>query len=736
MTDDAPRIRLRIIAVVAFSLFVALVSRAWFLQVMNAEAAEERAIQNTERVVRVPAPRGRILDASGRILVDNKVVTVVSIDKAELERTLPARRKADERREMLTNLAVQISRSGQLIKVADIENALRNSLYPRLGEVPIAFDAGEELIVMIGERPDRFPGVKISQSTVRDYRYGNLAAHLLGYVGRINDTEFRERSDSPKSYDRSDAIGKTGVERLFEDELRGVPGSRVFEVDRHERVIREVVERDTEPVPGNDVYLSIDIDLQKMVEDELRVALEQARLQPVRRQGDPPVTAPAGAAVVVDPRDGSVLAMASYPTFDPGEFVNGISQSRFAYLNDPVNHSPILNRAIQGEYAPGSTFKPITAYAALRGGFMGTGILPGPQQRVDDPGVFRLTPCEGEKCVWQNSLRADGTPTTHRGIDLRASLTVSSDTYYYAIGAEIARSRSNDHAIQDAALAFGLGQSTGVGLPSERSGRIPDRELKKELHERYPDVFPEGRWYIGDNINLSIGQGDTLVTPIQLANLYATLANGGTIHAPNIVRQIRDADGAVLRTFQARAVGQVELPPEILTPIVSGLVGVTSDQSGTAYQAFHNASLGAAFDLARWPIAAKTGTAEVKGKADTALFAAYGPSPVPGLASTSGNVPRYAMAIVLEQSGFGGRNAAPVVAKVFDALVNERVPYAYSLSEITGCMSLERSRQAAVALQPAPATTAVPARGATTTTTTQPPPATRPLVLPSGVACP
>jgi penicillin-binding protein 2 len=681
MTTDAPRIRLRIIGVVAFSLFVALLSRLWFLQIMNADAYTQRAAANVERVVPVSAPRGRIFDAKGNLLVDNKVITVVSVDKAELERTLPARRKATQRRDMLTRLAIELSKSGRLTKVADIETALKNSPL-QIGEVPIALDVDKDLVVYLGERPDEFPGVRISQTTIRDYRYGDVAAHLLGYVGRISDAEYRDKSGSPKTYTRNDQIGKSGIEQMFEDELRGMPGQRVYEVDSRERPIREVTEKNRDPVPGNDIYLTIDIDLQKMIEDQLRTALEQAREQPKRSPTDPPVLAPAGAAVMVDPHDGSVLAMASYPTYDPSEFVLGISQARFAYLNDPANYSPILNRVIQGEYAPGSTFKLFTAYAALDGGFMGKGSLPGVSQRIDDSGTFKLTPCDGGKCSWTNAKDGAGRPLTFQGIDMRGSLPVSSDTYYYAIGAEIAKSKDNDHASQDAARAFGLGLPTGVTLPNERDGRVPDREMRKELHEKNPTAFPYSQWFVGDNINVAVGQGETLVTPLQLANSYATFANGGTIHAPNLVHEVRDNTGKVTRTIEPRVVGQVDIPPEVRQPILDGLLGVTANQRGTAYNAFHNPSVGAAVDLSKFPIAGKTGTAEVKGKADTALFASFGPS----------TDPRYAMAVVLEQSGFGGANAAPVAAKVLDAALNNRVPHAYSNSELLSCFMMRNAK--------------------------------------------
>jgi penicillin-binding protein 2 len=717
MSDDSPRIRLRVLGVVSFSLLVALVARLWFLQVLNADAYEQRAIANTERIVKVDAPRGRIFDRNGLLLVDNRVVTTVSIDKADFERALGGRSKAGERQEVLTDLAVEISRSGQLIKVDEIERILRNSQYSRIGEVPIALDVSDELMVRVGEHPEDYPGVKVGQTTVRYYPYGRLAAHVLGYVGPINDTEYESKEGSPKNYDLNDEIGKSGLEQLFEDVLRGTPGTRVYEVDRNERVIQELTDRNTAPIPGNDIHLTIDIGLQNLVENELRDALAAARLQEKRFDDDPDITAPAGAAVVVDPQNGNVLAMASYPNYDPSDFITGISTEQFEALSDPDSYNPILNRAIQGEYAPGSTFKPFTAYGALSRGFMdGTGRLPSPYFPIDDPGIYEVRPCT-DQCKFRNSLDANGNPVRHENIDLPAALTVSSDYYFYQIGAEIGRSERDDHAIQDAALAFGLGTSSGVQLPGERSGRIADRELKKQLHDLYPEAFPEGGWFIGDNINAAVGQGLTVVTPLQLANAYAALGNGGTVYGPNLVTSATEQqNGAVVTDYGPRVIGTAPMPPEIADPILQGLVGVTArdgEHRGTAYTAFHDAANGIDIDLSLWPVAGKTGTAQVKDaqgndKADTALFAAFGPARGPDQV-------KYAMSVVLEQSGFGGLNAAPVVAKVFDRLVETggNIPPPLTAGEFARCSELIRAANDAAAT-----TTTTP--GATTTTAAPP----------------
>jgi penicillin-binding protein 2 len=723
MTDDSPRIRLRVLGVVSFSLLVALVARLWFLQVLNADAYEQQALANTERVVKVDAPRGRIFDRTGKLLVANRVVTTVSIDKAEFERALGGKSKLEARNEVLTRLAVEISESGHLTKVVDIERRMRNSQYARIGEVPVALDVDDHLMVLVGEHPEDYPGVNVGQTTVRDYPYDRLAAHVLGYVGPINDVEYEGKKASPKGYDLNDEIGKSGLEQLFEDVLRGSPGTKVYEVDRNERVIQELSDREVAPVPGQDIHLTIDIALQNLVEIELRDALEEARLQE-RDPGDPEITAPAGAATVLDPQNGSVLAMASYPNYSPADFISGISGEEFEKLSDPANFSPILNRAIQGEYAPGSTFKPFTAYGAIENGFM-QGRLPGVYQRVSDSvfapgGVFRLTPCDGDKCKWENAKGGNGLPLVFNDVDLPTALTVSSDTYFYAIGAEIGRSVENDHAIQDAAAAFGLGSSTGISL-GERSGRVGSREEREALHNANPEAFPNSGWFIGDTINVSVGQGETVVTPLQLANAYAAFGNGGTVYVPKLVTSVTDqVTGAEVTAFAPGVNGTIDMPATVRDPILQGLVGVTSsdgEHRGTAFNAFHDVTHGIDFDLSAWPVAGKTGTAEVKdaqgvSKADTALFAGFGPARGP-------TEVKYAISVVLEQSGFGGANAAPVAAAVFDALATGPLPQPLTVPEILKCQELVRvaNEQAATTTT---STTSTTVPGATTTTVAPP----------------
>jgi penicillin-binding protein 2 len=755
MTDDAPRFRLRIIGVISISLFVALVARLWYLQVLNTEQSEQLASANIERVVRDPAPRGRILDVNGNILVDNKVVNVLKVDKPVWDAAFPKSKSAD-RTATITKLAIEISRSGRLSKVVELTRLIDNA--SSVQQVTLAVDVDRDLVLYLGERADQFPGVSIDQALVRDYPYGDLAAHVLGYVGRINASELESVKGSPKAYANDDEIGKTGIEKIFEDELRGTPGTSVFQVTSSERVIREITERREMPIPGHDVWLTIDINLQKLTEQELGTALVQARTQTKKAETDPDITAPAGAAVILDPQSGAVRAMASYPTYSPKDFVGGISQSKYETLTSPGNFSPLTNRATEGQYAPGSTFKPFTAYAAIDQGFMtGLGRLPTVDTRTDDNGIFDLSKfdrCTSGKCQFTNSRDGTGKIVTSPAVDLRKSLTVSSDTYYYRIGAEIGLSK-NDRAIQTSAELFGLGRVTGVQLPSEASGLIPDKELKKQRNQKNPTAFPFGDWTTGDNINLAVGQGDVLVTPLQLANAYATLANGGHLFAPNIASQIKALDGTVVRSFEPRELETLKLNPDARQPIIEGLLGVTSwrdpvtGEQGTGYQAFKDVG----FDLDKWPIAGKTGTAEVDKKADTALFSAFGPMPDPSKPNTANAVPAYEMVVVLEQSGFGGANAAPVVADTLNKVFNNQVPKAYSDRVLAACAARTAAEIAAAAARGATGATGATgskgtsgasgskgSAGATTskatTTTTPPVTTTRVPLLREGESCP
>jgi penicillin-binding protein 2 len=575
------------------------------------------------------------------VLVDNRISVVVTVDRVLLEE-LPA----NERDGMLERLSRELTQAGTPTTVADLKERLRDERFSPYTPIPVAQDVPEHLKIMLEERGDEFPAVSVERTAVRRYPYGQIGAHILGYVGRISEEEYDERRDEQdKPYQLGDHIGKAGVERSYEADLRGVPGVRHIEVDAEGDPVRVIEGRSNAPVPGDDVVLTLDINLQALSEQTLAQGLDQARDRRVR-QGEEPHKGTKGAVVVQDPSNGEILAMASFPAFpDPSEFVNGISSERWAQLNDPASHYPLNNWALQGEWAPGSTFKLFTGYASMMAG------LRAPETTINDRGFYDVPDCSG-RCRFFN---AGSDP---KGVvDMRKALTVSSDVFFYDIGAQfwIQRGRlGSPNALQDLVKRFGLGAPTGIAIPGERDGVIPTPEQRKQFCEEVECI--DSGWYTGDNVNIAIGQGDLVVTPLQLANGYASVANGGTLRTPIVVKEVRrgtaeqDDEPEVVRKVESSVVHQIEMPPPVRQALLDGLVGVTQRDGGTASGVFGG------FPHDAFPVAAKTGTAQVRGKADTAVFVAFGPAPLPNRL----------VSVFLEESGFGGVAAAPVARRLFD----------------------------------------------------------------------
>jgi len=622
--QGSAHLRLTIVGIVVLSLFAALFSRAIYLQAMDSSAFQVQARENRVRVVFEPAPRGRIVDRNDNIVVDNRVANVITLSR-ESARKNPA---------VIDRLAALLH-----IEAKDIEARATDVRYSPYTPIPIVDEASEEAIVYVREHQEDFPGVEAARVAERAYPHGTLAAHLVGYVGKANQQELDARRGA--DYQPGDEIGKSGVELAFEPWLRGKPGETRLEVDSGDRIVRTLFHRD--PVPGHDIRLTIDLNIQTATENALQRAMTAAH-GTYDTNTKKNFIAPAGAAVVMDPRDGSIRAMASYPNFDPASFVGGISKTQFEALSAPEAHAPLNDRAIGGEYAPGSTFKLATALAALE-----TQMLD-PRTTVNDTGRYLLKNCAGDRCVFRNAGEE-----AHGPVNVTRALTVSSDVFFYNLGDQFWQRRAAlPNGIQNAARSLGLGTKTGVGLLGEHAGRVPDPASRKALHEANPRAFPNGDWRTGDNINLSIGQGEVVVTPLQLAQMYAGFAEGGKRFTPRVASEALTltANGPkVAATFAPRPLDSLSLTPEVLNPIVAGLRGVVSDPKGTAVNAF------AGFPLSQYPVAGKTGTAQVRSKQDTALFAAYAPA----------NDPQWAVSVILEEAGFGGAVAAPVARRIFDA---------------------------------------------------------------------
>ncbi len=631
------RQRFAVLAWLAAMLFFVLIARLWFLQVVSSPELTEVAAGNRTREIVSESPRGQIFDTSGELLAGRRESLVVTLDWTGL-RPL----EEHERSAVLVEVAHQMNLDGVKIKAARLEEVYERAWKRSLQPVIVAEDVSDRLWVTLQERS--FPGIVAERRTLRTYPYREVAAHLIGYVGTVQDQaeadELNEIDDA-KLYQPGDEIGRSGLEAEFDRVLRGTPEITLVEVNARNEIVR-TIETLQPGEPGADLHLTLDIQLQAQAERVLQTELLLAQRRPPC-EGCVAHTANAGSIVVVDTTDGSILTAASHPGFSPGDFLFGMTQDQADYLFQNPDQ-PFVNRAVSGLYAPGSTFKPFTAYAAVVAG----------ARDVDeiwlDEGRYRLTSCGdgASRCVFQN---AEGQILGE--VDLPEALSRSSDTYFYAVGEELwlDLEQFGTTPVQDVAELFGFGAPSGVAIPGERSGRVPTPERRRADHRENPTAFPNEGWFAGDNVNLAIGQGDLLVTPLQLANAYAMLATGGVRHEPQIVGEITNGvSGRVMRAFEPLVTSAATLDPTASAAIRRGLEAATVE--GTAREAF------AGFPAAVG-VAGKTGTSQVNGKADYSLFAGYGPIAEP----------RVAIAVVLEQAGFGSEAAAPAARTLFDHLL-------------------------------------------------------------------
>ncbi|MHB8780069.1 MAG: penicillin-binding protein 2 [Candidatus Geothermincolia bacterium] len=616
-----------------FAVFLVLIFvRLWFLQVVHGARYQEIAEGNRIREIPQEAQRGYILDRNGKKMVVNRLALSVFIQPTDFRKLEDKEGKIEELAEMLEMEPEEIA---EKVHGGDVEQHK---------PILIKKDVKPETWFWIAERQMEYPWLSTVELPVRDYPEGEetRAAHILGYMGEISEEQLRALKD--EGYGLGDVVGTSGVEAYYESELRGTDGYQSVEVNAAGKPLRYIEQVD--PEPGDTLQLTIDQEVQKVAEKALHDGLLRARTY-----YDPEFgmnyLATAGAAVVLDSTTGEVIAMASEPTFNLKKFVGGIDQQEWDTLMDPANNYPLNNRAIVGLYPPASTFKVITGLASLAEHFVSYA-SPFGCDGVFNEGEFGDYP----KTCW----------SVHDRVDFTNAIIQSCDVVFYSLGYQFYKNWSQinpawETRLQDYATLMGLGTWTGIDLPNEQAGRVPTPKWKYEFNQGFPDY--QG-WYPGDTVNMAVGQGDILVTPIQLANVYAAIANGGPFYQPHVGKATLNWQGEELEQVSQVQLGDITDPdnasgvsitPEELEVVKAALPGVVQGK-GTAAGSF------ARFPLGEIPVAGKTGTAEVQGKQTTAWFACYAPA----------YDPKYVVVVMIEEGGHGGAAAAPVARRILEQL--------------------------------------------------------------------
>ena len=696
MAVDRRATRLGVLALVGISLFSLLGVRLWFLQTVRADELQEVVDVAKRRIVRTAPERGRIFDVDGRILADNERVLTVAVDWQQL-------RRKTQREEIFTRLSGWVQ-----VPVEAMEARFQRQIDSPFLPFPIRQDIDEPTAAAILERIEDFPGVSIEVEWRRVYPFAPHAAHVVGYMGALT----RENLDDPTydGYLLNERVGQFGVEKSMEQVLHGVWGYTEIEVDAANRPIRVI--KEVPPVNGFDVQLTIDLDVQQYAEQAIETTLRARRTQtapnPIVRKPDGTrekmdieqpdevfFKAPAGSAVVLDYDNGEVIALASYPTFDNRWFEAGLSSTKFQQLfpvTDDPDKSILVNRAVQGRYNLGSTFKAFTAYAALD-----TGLI-APDELYEDNGTYELGPDSADpakckagliKCTYKNATcGGTGRPCVYGEVNVEDALAVSSDTFFYRIGEEIMIQNDREPVLQEQVERFGFGSDTGIELPFEFDGTVPDKELKRLYAERGVISVDEGRsYYVGDNVQLAIGQGLLSATPLQLASAYGTLANQGFVYRPTIIRAIWEPgvpDGSVPGFVdfdrgtiyedrsEAELLRQISLSEEVRRPIVTGLRRVVTGP-GVRSDYYHKTTgehLFRDYPDDAIPLAGKTGTAQGANNYpwnDSSVFTAFSVDPSTEALEPDTEHP-YVISAYLEKAGYGSQAAAPVVKCLFLAL--------------------------------------------------------------------
>ena len=592
-------VRVAVLSGIALAMFSIIFFRLWYLQVLSGDRYLEEAQNNRIREIQVQAPRGEILDRNGKVLVDNRTALALQVQAEEL----PEERSQRER--ILRRVAELAGMS-----LDDVRKEIREQT-KELPASPVTLkrDVPYPLVYYVQEHQADLPGVSVERVFVRHYEQGTLGAHIFGYVSEVT----AEQLEEPRYQDLipGDLVGQTGLEYEYDHLLRGQNGATRVQVDATGSPQGQALSSE-EPAAGNNLRTTLDTTVQSAGE----AALSQFGGLP-------------GAFVAMDVQDGEILGLGSYPTFDPSIFTRpSLSPALFKRLSSEDTGAPLSNRAIQGLYPTGSTFKPITAVAALEDGLIAV------DTPVDDPGQIT---------VGGITFKNAG-DVAHGTVTLPTALQVSSDVYFYKLG--LAADDADGLPIQSWAEDLGLGSATGIDLPAEVDGLIPTPEWRNQLYEQGDTDRP---WSVGDSINLSVGQGDLQADPLQMAVAYAAIANGGSIVRPHLAQMVEDPAGRVVQEFDPSPRGTVDIQNGYRQSILDGLHAAAMEPGGTSYPVFGGFPI---------DIAGKTGTAE-RGlyEEDQSWYVALAPYPDP----------KIVVAVTIEEGGFGADSAAPAASQILGA---------------------------------------------------------------------
>jgi penicillin-binding protein 2 len=613
-------VRVAIVGGIALAAFAIIFFRLWYLQVLSGDKYVAEAQNNQLREIKVQAPRGEIVDREGRVLVRNRVGYAVKLS--------PDRLPADEgeRRELYRRLAKLLRMRPRVVE---------RRVESQLDELPFSLatvkqDVRRETFMYIGERREDFPGVEIEPVFLREYPHREIGAHLFGHLGEAS----KEDLDDPQfeGVEMGDRIGKAGIEQEYDSILRGQNGATRVKVDALGNLKGRLETEET--VQGRQLRLALDLDVQRTGQAALAGGTGL------------------GAFAVMDIHNGEVLGLGSNPSFDPNLFAEVVRESDYKALTAEDNGAPLTNRAVAGGYPTGSTFKLVTAVAALESGLIT------PDTVINDPGSLTVG----------NVVFRNAGDVAHGSIALRPALTVSSDVFFYTLGRDM-DSRGDGNALQHWARRLGIGRRTGIDLPEEGPGFVPSKRWRDSQWRKFERCkqrtnptaleislgecgWQDRPWSTGDNVNLSVGQGDLAANPLQMAVAYAAIANGGRILRPRLGQRIENSAGQAVQNVKAPLARKLDIPAEHRQAILDGIRGAANDPGGTSTLVFEGFPI---------EIAGKTGTAEKgAGRADQSWYVALAPWPDP----------KYVVAVTDEAGGFGAETAAPMARLILAQLFN------------------------------------------------------------------